>query len=415
VTKTRQNRGTDKRGAARGDRPVRFEGLEAYRGIAALSVVVFHAYQYSREGLQLDRFVYEGSKWHTLFHNLDGAVSWFFVLSGFLVFLPFSYAAVRHGRRRSARSFLIRRALRILPLYYVAILVVWGLRYTGSREEWVSLLQHLTFTHVFSQENLFRIIGPAWSLADEVIFYLMVAGLGPLVYLACRHLNAQGKRAALIGASVTALALFSVGYKWWAYYAARIPEENYPVYFGPLAHLDSFALGMLLAVILAAGWLRFGKLTSALLYLGGVAFLAMSFTLRDTHAAVDLYFYTLCAVAFAMVLAATVVPLAQEDGRAALLSWLLGSPVLVYVGLISYSIYMWHEPILLELGSRGFLMDKDPQFFPQNALVLVVVSIAVAAVSYSLIERPAMRLYQFFDWKHPKQDTQEEGAGCKSV
>jgi peptidoglycan/LPS O-acetylase OafA/YrhL len=415
VTKTRQNRGTDKRGAARGDRPVRFEGLEAYRGIAALSVVVFHAYQYSREGLQLDRFVYEGSKWHTLFHNLDGAVSWFFVLSGFLVFLPFSYAAVSQGSRRSARSFLIRRALRILPLYYVAILVVWGLRYTGSREEWVSLLQHLTFTHVFSQENLFRIIGPAWSLADEVIFYLMVAGLGPLVYLACRHLNAQGKRAALIGASVTALALFSVGYKWWAYYVARIPEENYPVYFGPLAHLDSFALGMLLAVILAAGWLRFGKLASALLYLGGVAFLAMSFTLRDTHAAVDLYFYTLCAVAFAMVLAATVVPLAQEDGRAALLSWLLGSPVLVYVGLISYSIYMWHEPILLELGSRGFLMDKDPQFFPQNALVLVVVSIAVAAVSYSLIERPAMRLYQIFDRKHPKQDTQEEGAGCKSV
>jgi peptidoglycan/LPS O-acetylase OafA/YrhL len=76
---------------------------------------------------------------------------------------------------------------------------------------------------------------------------------------------------------------------------------------------------------------------------------------------------------------------------------------------------MWHEPILLELGSRGFLMDKDPQFFPQNALVLVVVSIAVAAVSYSLIERPAMRLYQFFDRKHLKQDTQEEGGGCKSV
>jgi peptidoglycan/LPS O-acetylase OafA/YrhL len=106
-----------------------------------------------------------------------------------------------------------------------------------------------------------------------------------------------------------------------------------------------------------------------------------------------------------MVLTATVAPLAKEGGRAAFLSWVLGSPVLVYVGLISYSIYMWHEPILLGLGNRGFLIDKDPQFFPQNALVLVAVSIVVATVSYSVIERPATRLYHSLDRKHPKQGT----------
>lgn len=207
------------------------------------------------------------------------------------------------------------------------------------------------------------------------------------------------------------LVLLSVGYKWWAYYVARIPEENYPVYFGPLAHLDSFALGMLLAVVLVTGWLRFSKLASALLSLGGVAFLALSFTLRDAHAAVDLYFYTLSAVAFAMVLAATVASLVEEGERGTLLlPWLLGSPVLAYVGLVSYSVYMWHEPILLELGSRGFLIDKDPQFFPWNALVLAVVSITVAAVTYSAIERPATRLYYLFDRKRPRQDARE-GAG----
>ena len=127
MTKTRQNRETDKRGAGGDARPVRFEGLEAYREIAALSVVVFHPYQYSREGFQLDRFVYVGSIWHTLFHHLDGAVSWFFVFSGFLIFLPFSYAAVNQGSCRSAKNFLIRRALRILPLYYVAILAALAL------------------------------------------------------------------------------------------------------------------------------------------------------------------------------------------------------------------------------------------------------------------------------------------------
>ena len=68
--------------AVGGGRAVRFEGLEAYRGIAALLLVVFHAYQYTREGT--GRYAYEGTPLGALFGSLQLS-GWFFVLSGFLI------------------------------------------------------------------------------------------------------------------------------------------------------------------------------------------------------------------------------------------------------------------------------------------------------------------------------------------
>jgi peptidoglycan/LPS O-acetylase OafA/YrhL len=106
-------------------RPTHFAELEAYRGIAALLIVIFHAYQYSREGTGTPDEVYVGTPLHLLFHNLEAPVSWFLALSGFLLFLPFARAAIERRERPAWRGFLIRRAIRILPPYYLAVILVW--------------------------------------------------------------------------------------------------------------------------------------------------------------------------------------------------------------------------------------------------------------------------------------------------
>ena len=395
---------------AHGDRPVRFEGLEAFRGIAALMMVVFHSYQYSREGTQAERYVYEGTPADTFFRGLEAGVSWFFVLSGFLIFLPFAYSAVSQGSPRSARRFLVRRALRILPLYYVAILAVWSLRYTGSRAEWTDLLQHLTFTHVFSREHIFWTIGPAWSLAVEVIFYVFIAVVGPLAYLVCRPIGTIRGRAALLAVVVAALGAGSIAYKWWARYVAEIPEDNWPVYFGPLAKLDTFAMGMLLAILIAYLSARrsrfgFGAAPSSLLFVFGIVLLSADFLLRDDSDAVAFYFHTFSGAAFTLVLAATVLAGGSGERWGGLLG-LLRKPVLGFIGVISYSVYMWHEPLLVELGKLDFFIDRAPQSFPQNAVVLVILSIVVGTLSYRLIEKPAMGLQHAFD--QGKKDSAEE-------
>jgi len=371
----------------------RFEGLEGYRGIAALLVVVFHAYQYSREGTGTERFVYEGTWLHTLFFNLDATVAWFFVLSGFLIFLPFARAAIDRGRPQTARGFLIRRAIRIVPLYYVAILVVWTYRYTGTRGNWLDLVEHLTFTQIFDRRRIFYTIGPAWSLSVEVLFYLLLAALGPLMHAACGRLAGRGARIALLLGATAPLIAASLLYKWWASSVAHIPETDFPAYFGPLAKLDTFVLGMLLAVAVVALSDRPALPAVSLLgmRLAGAAVIAAAFIYRLSSTPVRVYFHTLSGAAFFLILASTTLgPPRARWNRA------LGHPVFAYLGLTSYSLYLWHEPILIELGKRHVLIRPVPAAFPINALILCLVSLAVASIIYYAVEQPALNLRHLF-------------------
>lgn len=371
----------------------RFEGLEAYRGIAALLIVVFHAYQFTREGTGRATYVYDGTWLDVVLRNLEAGVSCFFVLSGFLIFLPFARAALGDGAVQSGRGFLVRRAIRIIPAYYVAILVVWTWRYTGSPGQWRDLLLHLTFTNIFSQQYIFSTIGPAWSLSVEVLFYLFLAFFGPLMWLLCSRLPTYGGRLAALAGTTALLVIASVLYKWWAHFVAHIPETNFPIYFGPLAKLDTFALGMLLALVVAARRGREplrGLLTAALGIAGG-GVLVCAFVLRASSDVVALYFHTLSGVAFLCILGATV--LGSQQSR-----WnrVLALPFLQYLGLISYSVYLWHEPIMIELGRRNLFIREIPRAFPLNAVLLCLFSIAVASVMYVAIERPTLNARYLF-------------------
>ena len=366
------------------------EGLEAFRGVAAILIVIFHAYQYTREGTGAAQYLYEGTVLHFLFNNLR-LTEWFFVLTGFLLFLPVARAALAQRVPRGVSEYPIRWAFRVLPLYYVAIVVVWTWRYFGAPEQRTDLLQHLTFTQVFSREHIFWTIGPSWTLAIEVIFFLFVAILGPLVYLACGRLTSERSRAAALAGIVGALFLFSVLYKGWARYLAGIPEDNFPAYFGPLASLDTFAMGMLLAVVAAYGRPCLGRDASTRLSFGGVALVLLTFVFSGNEA-VFLYVHTVSGAAFLMVLAPVV--LGPRDWS---LKRAVDLPGARYLGAISYGIFLWHEPLMIELGKREFLISQAPNAFPQNALVLVALSIAVAALSERLLERPALFLRHLFD------------------
>ena len=366
------------------------ESLEAFRGAAAILIVVFHAYQYSREGTGAEQYLYEGTALHLFFNNLR-LTEWFFVLTGFLLFLPVARSALARRVPRGVSEYPVRWAFRVLPLYYFAILVVWTWRYFGTSEQRQDLLHHLTFTQVFSREHIFWTIGPSWTLALEVIFFLFVVVFGPLIYVACGRFQAERSRAAVLTGTVGALILLGIAYKAWAYYMADIPEDNFPVYFGPLASLDTFAMGMMLAVISAYGRSRLDARASTLLTLGG-AVLAVSVFLFSGYAAVELYVHTLSGAAFLMVLAPVVLGPRDWSLRRA-----VDRPGARYLGAISYGIFLWHEPLMVELGKRGFLISQAPEAFPQNALVLVALSIVVAALSERLLERPALFLRHLFD------------------
>jgi peptidoglycan/LPS O-acetylase OafA/YrhL len=370
----------------------RFEELEAYRGIAALLIVVFHAYQFSREGLGVQRYVYEGTILHRFFGNLDAGVAFFFALSGFLIFLPFARDAIEQRQHQSARGYLIRRAIRVAPLYYFAILFAWSLNYGGDRQQWLDLLEHLSFTQVFDNRHIFWDIGPAWSLSDELIFYLLVALVGAAAFRACARLRCVRSRVSALLACCAAIAGASVAYKFVAFEVLHVPLTNFAAYFGPLARVDSFAFGMIIAVLVAAsGRPRLGRASALMLRLAGFGAIAYAFSTRSLDGIQTLYFHTICGLGVALIIASTALA-----GRELRWTRMLANRRLQLLGLVSYSLYIWHEPLMSQLARHHILINSAPHAFPLNALVLAVVSLGIACLSYWIIEYPAMQLRHLF-------------------
>ncbi len=382
--------------AARSAEPRRFEELEAYRGIAALCIIVFHAYQHSPQlAAGLPAYPYEGTPLHALFLglHLSGV---FFALSGFLLFLPFARAAIELSGPRSARGFLVKRLIRILPLYYLTLLIVWAWRFVGQPEQVSDLLLHLSFTHVFHPTYIFWTLGPAWSLAVEVHFYLLLAACSPLLYRLCARFEQRGRRVALLAALVGLLIAASGLYKWWAFNHPAITPESYPVFYSLPAKLDALGLGMLLALLVAArrSATLFRAPLARLLQLLGFSLIALSIMLESVFPLIALYFSTLVALGTTMLISSTVL-----GPRGSWLERAFCLPAPQFLGTISYGLYLLHEPLMIELGRAGLLLPSTPLSFPLTALSVIALAVAAATLCHHLIERPFGELRHLFDGK----------------
>ena len=362
----------------------RYAALEGYRGLAASLIVVYHVYQYMRSGPHA-RYPYVGTPWHILLVGLDSFVGLFFVLSAFLLGLPYARAALAEQRPLSPRTFLFRRTVRIVPLYVVVILVVWSARTRSLPGDWLDLLEHLTFTQVFDDKRIFYTVGPAWSLAVEVHFYLLLATLGAALSALCRRIPDPRRRIAVLLGAVAVLGGAGLAWKTLAWYGWHVSEETWWVWFSLPAKVDLFAIGLLLACLVAARGQRVtgSRTVRAGLLVSGVFTIAAAFVVRDTGPVPRLYFHTVTALGFGAVLAASVLAGPARTGR------VLGRPVLARLGMISYSLYLWHEPVMLYLaGHHLFPRPGSDYGFPVGVVILLPAAVLVASCSYWVIEYP---------------------------
>jgi len=201
----------------------------------------------------------------------------------------------------------------------------------------------------------------------------------------------------LIGltAAVIALNMISLGYKGWAAFVAHLaPEDtNYTIYYGPLARADAFTWGMLLALLVVA--LRYRPIlrrpAPALMRVTGLSLFAVLCALRPGNALIAVYFHTFTSLFFILVLASTVLgPRGARWERA--LMW----PPLRGLGLISYSVYLWQEPIMIFLEQHHIVDFQGRATFLLAVLVLLFCTLAVGTASYWLIEYPTAYLRHLF-------------------
>ncbi|GAA1951195.1 acyltransferase [Amycolatopsis minnesotensis] len=368
--------------------PRRFQ-LDVYRALAAIAVATFHAYQFNRN----EKWPLEGTVWHEVMMSTDLFVALFFVLSGLLLGLPVAKAALGESGPRPAKVFLIKRVSRLIPAYFIVVLVVWFVSNPELPGHWQDLLLHLTFTHVYSDQYIFWTDGPAWSLADEMHFYLLLALLGSLAYRVCARLESKrAKLAVLYGGAGTLVAL-SLTYKLLAKFVWHRPSSSWSTWFGPMAKLDLFAIGLLMAVLAAAGVKlahRWSRWTSALFGLGVIV---LAHWVRSNGYLPDPFLHPVVAVGCAFVVASTTLTTVPPPR---ILSW---RPA-VTVGLASYSLYLWHEPVLRVLDTLGVLPSTgSPSAFVVTAVALLALAIPVALLSYQAIEKTGMKIAAAFDSK----------------
>lgn len=365
----------------------RFPLVDAVRALAALSIFGFHAFYH------LDQFSTGVST--RLMGSLNVGVPIFFVISGFLLYRPFVSARLTGRDAPPFVPYGIRRVMRIVPAYWVALPIV-----AIVLGEWyvfrpVGIVRYFGFLQIYNQDTIGKGIGQAWTLCVEVTFYAAI----PAIAWLFRRLLPAGERRTTVRWELLALAgvyLCSVA---WKMGGDRFMGPTDPGYFPASislpAQLDTFALGMAMAVV-AASLAQGGPVPWAvrvvterpwvpiLLALGLFIVLGQRFWgFGDNWADHEQIRHQLKAFIGVLVLAPAVFGAAEGGFVRRAMGW---RPVL-WLGLVSYSFYLYHLAAILALKDVQPLADLG---WVAVAVAALAVSILVAWISHRLVEVPGI-------------------------
>jgi peptidoglycan/LPS O-acetylase OafA/YrhL len=368
---------------ARGPARAYFPGVEGLRAVAALLVLCTHVGFVS--GLNTSPGVLGA-----LTARAEVGVGVFFVISGFLLYRPWAAAHLRGEPGPPLGPFLLRRLLRILPLYLLVLATTVALVPSARPQDGWDLLLLPLLGQVYRHQTVYLGIPQAWSLCVELAFYLTLPLWAGFVGRQRLSASRQFRREVwcIVGLLVTGLV---------SRYVLEVTEPvPRAVWHGFLpVWFDLFALGFLLAV-LSVRWSgtaadtrrRIGRWTTATCW----SLAALLYFVLATQVGLGrtpLYERTpgqavaeevlWGAIAFLLLLPAVL-------GNPRPLLW---RPVAL-VGLASYGVYLWHQLVVRELLDLSGRELFQVPFLPFLAVVLLV-TVALAAVTYSAVERPAVR------------------------
>jgi peptidoglycan/LPS O-acetylase OafA/YrhL len=372
----------------------RLDGIDLLRGAACFLVVLYHIGGFVLGGIfwGWDRVLAATPAWLTPAIKLSrlgfSGVSMFLVLSGFCLAFP-------HFRRARRAQLAVppplavvpfgrARALRLLPPYYLSLLVLWGLYSLGGGYEKVSFLPiegwdvavHALLIHNLHPRTIWSINGVYWSLALETQLYVAFLLVLPMFARLPRTTFAAAVGISVLGplALAHAFDVPNAGAVW------AVCFESMP------AHLFEFVCGIAAAKLVAEDRRPPRLLLVALSPLWLLA-ATWSTVWKTCPPTLDRLICGLSFGACTLLLARVRVP----DG------WL--GRALVLPGLVSYSLYLLHQPVLLVLAVP--ISERWPDLDTRLLVCvfgLMPLLVVAAWVLYRFVERP----FQRGGWAHNK-------------
>lgn len=328
----------------------------------------------------------------------------FFVLSGFLITeillkCKDTLEEGEVGMLKLLKTFYIRRTLRIFPIYYAMLLFLWIFSFEGIRSKIAWYGSYTSNIYSFIHQKWDGMIGPFWSLAVEEQFYLV----WPILILIIP------KRKLL--SFFYGCLVFATLFRYVSIEASThlFSNVNYSVSMRALmpSCIDSFAIGGILALrnsyAILLGENRFKWMDSKVL-----SFLFFSGTVYLLTSGENFAYYLLFPLLFSflsvMGICRLLRPVYGFGGQ------MINGSVPIFLGKISYGLYLFHGPFPLIMSIFDFALMKIHSGFSIYApleslptfwkkLVWVIYLIAIASVSFYLFERPFNKLKSKFAYR----------------
>ena len=425
--------------------------IEGLRALAATSVFVLHAWVLlgmafaSAElilpsgqsekllGLGLSKFLLA-----TVGHLGATGVSLFYAISGFLLYQPFLRARLR-GEHLALGPYLVRRAARIIPAYWLALVVI-GL--AGGSEDlftWNGVVNYFFFGEIYTTLNLDHLIhaqartGDPLRLADENAYFVLSGNPVQVAWTLCVEVSfylflpvwswlmakAVGRRSNPIRSEVAVLVAVAVAsLAWQIWVLTRVPNVEFEPWLMILpSSIDIFAVGMILAclstVVKERGWPKLlrsaGSRASAWWLTAGIGYLILTSleSRYNTDPAKSLFSLTytdflhfermVWAFAYLGLVILILTPAVVGDGAKSRVSRFLTWRYTVWVGLVSYGLYLWHVWILEKLSDllatisaataeESIVRVPVIELVPVGVPIGFAASLAVAALSWYGLE-----------------------------
>ena len=322
-------------------------------------------------------------------------VNLFFVLSGFLIARILLSSKDKNygtegGLGNYLKKFYIRRTLRIFPIYYLSLLVLWLLRDPSVRGKELWQIFYASNVYIALKKTWLGVTDHFWSLAVEEQFYVFFPVL--IFFLPRRWV------VPFFGILIV-LSVALRGYFWY---------DNQPwfvSYVSMPTALDAFGLGALMAYAQLYHRALFEKIFQNRVYLWlSLAALSLVFWLsasateagatQDQNLYINVWERFFASIFFMFLIGGAIL------GYSGWFKWLLENPVSNYLGKISYGLYVYHNfvynhyhspashPVVQLLGKLTQIIPNFEELHPLRVFILFLITTAVASVSWFVIEKP---------------------------
>jgi peptidoglycan/LPS O-acetylase OafA/YrhL len=340
--------------------------IDGLRFMAIFSVVCFHLIIFltNKFPLIFNSNLYVKYIQHLFLHGHIG-VPLFFVISGFILAVPFINAYLIKKNTFSIKDFYIRRITRLEPPYILVltILLFFGVYNTVDMTVWdriYSYFSSIFYFHNFIVNDVPFLNGVTWSLEIEIQFYVLT----PLILMIFK-ISSNFKRRLIIILSIIFFLLLNIFIEF--------------KYLNLLMYLQFFLVGILLADLYYTNQIIFKKTKYDSLIT--ILFLFFIFLYDEADWSKHLFLYNLCSLCIIFLFYYYV--LIHRSMK------LFSNKIITNIGGMCYSIYLLHYPIINFFGSQ-FIKHNIFNNIIILSLSLIILVLLISSIFFILIERPCM-------------------------